>query len=46
MYTISIKFRSHLQERNYACIELRNGAKCNFNFYWYAVELGVLKEDD
>lgn len=46
IYTISIKFRSHLQERNYACIELQNGAKCNFDFYWYAVELGILREEE
>lgn len=47
MYTISNKHRSYWQqERNHANIELQNGVKCNFDFYWYAVGLGILKEDD
>lgn len=46
MYTISNRFRSYWQQgRNYACIELQNGMKCNFDFYWYAVDLGILREE-
>jgi hypothetical protein len=34
------------QEQNRAGIELPNGAKCNADFFWMAVELGILNEDD
>lgn len=27
-------------------IELPNGAKCNSNFFWECVRLGILSEDD
>lgn len=46
MYTISNRFRSYRQEMNYAAIELPNGMKCNADFFWYAVELGILNKDD
>jgi hypothetical protein len=46
-YTISNSFRSYWrQERNHANIELANGAKCNFDFFWLAVDLGILSIDD
>lgn len=34
------------QDVNYARIQLPNGAHCNANFFWYAVDLGILSEDD
>lgn len=34
------------QKWNYPCIDLPNGAKCNADFFWYCVKLGILSEDD
>ena len=48
-YTIPTRWRRWYlknQVRNEATIELPNGMKCNADFFWFAVELGILSEDD
>lgn len=47
MHTISTSFRNYWkQEQKHANIELSNGMKVNVDFFWFAVELGVLSPDD
>ena len=51
-YTISVKawsksyLRRFFKKFDYCSIELPNGAKCNPNFFWECVRLGILSEDD
>ena len=51
MYTYHIlsntAIRRFIKNReNYCIIDLPNGAKCNPNFFWECVRLGILSEDD
>ena len=34
------------QARNHANIVLPNGMKCNYDFFWLAVKLGSISEED
>lgn len=42
----TIRHRFYKREQNNASIVLPNGMKCNADFFWFAVELGILNPDD